>query len=105
MKKTALTMRSDQFKVLCLQLMDEVNEKRISVTITKNGKPVAKLVPIEEKTQDSYGCLNGTMTIKGDIVAPIDVILKKKLVSAITSDRLHLIVYLLFSQTQTHADL
>jgi prevent-host-death family protein len=73
MKQTTHTLQAGQFKAQCLQLMDEVKEKHISITITKYGKPVAKLVPIEEGKEDFFGCLKGTVTIQGDIVAPIDV--------------------------------
>jgi len=73
MKQTTHILQAGKFKAQCLQLMDEVKEKHISITITKHGKPVAKLVPIEEDEKDSFGCLKGTVTILGDIVAPIDV--------------------------------
>jgi len=35
------------FKANCLRLMDEVARKRTPIVITKRGKPVAKLVPID----------------------------------------------------------
>ncbi len=73
MKQTTHTLQAGKFKAQCLQLMDEVKQKHISITITKHGKPVAKLVPIEESDEDFFGCLKGTVTIQGDIVAPIDV--------------------------------
>lgn len=72
MKQTTQTLQAGKFKAQCLQLMDEVKEKHISITITKHGIPVAKLVPIEDSTEDFFGCLKGTATIQGDIVAPID---------------------------------
>ena len=73
MKQTTHTLQAGKFKAQCLQLMDEVKEKHISITITKHGKPVAKLVPIEEGEEDFFGCLKGTVTIQGDIIAPIDI--------------------------------
>ena len=73
MKHTTYTIQAGSFKAQCLQLMDEVKEKHITITITKHGKPVAKLVPIEENNEDFFGCLKGTATITGDIVAPLDV--------------------------------
>jgi len=72
MKQTTHVLQAGKFKAKCLQLMDEVKEKHISITITKHGKPIAKLVPIEEGAEDFFGCLKGTLTIQGDIVAPID---------------------------------
>ncbi len=73
MKQAHISMQAGHFKAKCLQLMDEVEEKHISIVITKHGKPVAKLVPIEETPVDFFGCLEGTITIKKDIVAPLDV--------------------------------
>ncbi len=35
------------FKAHCLRVMDEVAARRRPVTITKHGKPIARLVPIE----------------------------------------------------------
>jgi len=58
------------FKVHCLAVMDEVRAKRKTVVITKRGKPVAKLVPVEEETDDLFGFLRGKVTIVGDVVSP-----------------------------------
>jgi len=38
--------------------------------ITKHGKPVAKLVPVESQGDDIFGFLRGKITITGDIVSP-----------------------------------
>ena len=58
-----------QFKARCLQLIDEVNQSRKPLIITKHGKPLAKLVPFDEKPLSLYGSMKGTVTINGDIVA------------------------------------
>jgi prevent-host-death family protein len=67
------SIQAGAFKAKCLQLMDDVNEKHISITITKHGKPIAKLVPIDPSPQDFFGCLKDTVTITGDVISPIDV--------------------------------
>jgi prevent-host-death family protein len=66
-------MAAGAFKVHCLAVMDEVQSKRESVLITKRGKPVAKLVPVEKEKDDIFGFMTGkgTVEIKGDIVSPI----------------------------------
>ncbi len=66
------TIPAGQFKVHCLSIMDEVQAKRQAVVITKRGKPVAKLVPIEKEKDDIFGFFKGkgTIEIKGDIVSP-----------------------------------
>ena len=60
-----------KFKEQCLALLDEVDPD--GIVITKRGKPVAKLVPADEKPIDLFGYMKGTIKICGDIVSPIDV--------------------------------
>jgi len=63
-----------QFKAKCLKLMDEVAKTRKSIVITKRGKPVAKLVAAEpEPRRRLFGCMAGTVTFEGDILAPLEV--------------------------------
>ena len=50
--------------------MDEVQAKRETVVITKHGKPVAKLVPINTDKDEIFGFLAGKGKITGDIVSP-----------------------------------
>jgi prevent-host-death family protein len=59
-----------EFKAHCLRIMDEVRDTRAEVVITKHGRPVAKLVPVDEEMVDSYGALRGTVVYHDDIVAP-----------------------------------
>jgi prevent-host-death family protein len=60
------------FKANCLRLMDEVAHERRPIIITKRGKPVAKLVPVEEEPVDLFGYMAGTAKICGDIIGPIE---------------------------------
>ena len=60
-----------EFKANCLRLMDEVARQRRPITITKRGKPVAKLVPVEQEPIDLFGYMAGTAKICGDIINPI----------------------------------
>ncbi|MGA2390043.1 MAG: type II toxin-antitoxin system prevent-host-death family antitoxin [Candidatus Sulfotelmatobacter sp.] len=65
-------MAAGQFKVHCLKVMDEVQAKREAVLITKRGKPVAKLVPVDNdgKKDEIFGFLKGKGKIVGDIISP-----------------------------------
>ena len=65
------TIPAGTFKARCLAIMDEVQVKRQAVVITKRGKPVAKLVPVEKEKDDIFGFLKGKIEVKGDIVSPI----------------------------------
>ena len=66
------TIPAGKFKAKCLHLLDEIAQHRAPLIITKRGKPVAKLVPIDDKPVDIYGCMAGTGRILGDIVSPLD---------------------------------
>lgn len=67
MKKIA----AGKFKTHCLALMDEVQTKREAIVITKRGKPVAKLVPVNEGADPIFDSLRGKATIVGDILSPV----------------------------------
>jgi prevent-host-death family protein len=66
----AKKMAAGAFKANCLAVMDEVRDKRVSVLLTKRGKPVAKLVPVEPQDDEIIGFLRGKVTIVGDVVSP-----------------------------------
>jgi antitoxin (DNA-binding transcriptional repressor) of toxin-antitoxin stability system len=63
-------MAAGVFKTNCLAVMDEVQAKHETVVITKHGKPVAKLVPVDAKPDDIYNFLAGKGHIVGDVVSP-----------------------------------
>ena len=48
-KRQALTAKvgSAEFKARCLELIDRVKESRAEFIVTRHGRPVAKLVPID----------------------------------------------------------
>ena len=66
------TIGAGEYKAKCLKIMDEVNNNHRVITITKRGKPIAKLVPIIENALDVFGCMQNTLKIKKDIISPID---------------------------------
>jgi prevent-host-death family protein len=54
-------MPAGEFKTHCLRVMEEVAEYHLDVLITKHGRPVARLVPVEDEIPDSFGSLEGTV--------------------------------------------
>jgi len=64
------TMAAGSFKAKCLAVMDDVQAKREAVVITKRGKPVAKLVPVNAETDEIYNFMAGKGTVTGDVVSP-----------------------------------
>lgn len=65
------TITASRFKAGCLKIMDEVKARREPVLITKKGKAVARLVPVEERALEVFGCLSGELEIAGDITGPV----------------------------------
>ena len=59
------TIGAAAFKEKCLALLDQVGPD--GIIITKHGKPVAKLVPIEHEARELIGSLKGLLEIQGDI--------------------------------------
>ena len=65
------TVKAGEFKAKCLEIMDRVASSGNAVTITKRGRPVARLVPIQRQPKTLFGALKGHIQIKGDIVGEI----------------------------------
>lgn len=64
-------MGAAKFKAQCLAVMDEVQAKREPVLVTKNGKPVAKIVPAEEETDPLAIFRTGSFRSNGDLTKPL----------------------------------
>ncbi len=67
------TMAAAKFKAQCLAVMDEIQLKRESVLVTKHGRPVAKMVPLDIADEvDPLDAFRypGKITIHGDIMSP-----------------------------------
>jgi prevent-host-death family protein len=66
-------IKASEFKAKCLALLDDVQRTGDSLVITKNGKPVAEVVPHKAQKLSPFGMWEGRVAIKGDIVSPLDV--------------------------------
>jgi prevent-host-death family protein len=64
---SAKTIGAAQFKERCLAILDEVGPE--GIVVTKHGKPVAKLIPIEADSADLIGSLKNEIEVKGDILS------------------------------------
>jgi prevent-host-death family protein len=63
------TIPAGRFKAQCLRLLDEVAETGETIVVTKRGKPVARLEPVEEPRS-----LVGSVTFlvsDEELIAPI----------------------------------
>ena len=48
-------IKASIFKARCLALMDEVASSGEEIVVTKNGKPVSRLVPIKIRPKELFG--------------------------------------------------
>lgn len=65
------TIKASEFKAKCLKLMDEVAESGEEIVITKNGRPVSRLLPYRQKPHSPFGRDRDIIQIVGDIVGPM----------------------------------
>lgn len=66
------TVPAGEFKTHCLTIMEKARATRDPVLITKRGRPVAKLVPLDTSPDDFIGRLEGIVKILGDIESPVE---------------------------------
>lgn len=64
-------MKAGEFKAKCLKVMDRVKKTGRKIIIRKRNKPVAQLVPMEEKEESLFGAMKGTIHVLGDIITPV----------------------------------
>jgi antitoxin (DNA-binding transcriptional repressor) of toxin-antitoxin stability system len=62
-----MQINASKFKEQCLSLLDDLSAE--GLVITKRGKPVAKVIPINSGCADLIGSMKGKLKIKGDILS------------------------------------
>ncbi len=65
-------IQAGKFKAQCLALLDEVAQSHNPIVVTKHGKPVAKIVPIEKQSDNEKKPLRGSVVYMGDVISKID---------------------------------
>lgn len=63
-----LTIGASDFKARCLRILEDVAARGDTVVVTKRGKPLAKVVPLEREMKPLKGRWKGVAKTKGDIV-------------------------------------
>ena len=58
-------LNASKFKEQCLSLLDHLDPD--GIVITKHGKPVARLIPIESGCADLIGSMKGRVKVTGDV--------------------------------------
>ena len=67
------TVSVSEFKATCLALLERVRKSGQAITVTKHGKPVAKVVAVRSSQRgkrEILGYMKGTGRIAGDIESP-----------------------------------
>ncbi len=65
-------VKASEFKAKCLKLMDEVAESGEEIVITKNGRPVTRLLPYRTPVASLFGAHRGRIHSTGDVVSPVE---------------------------------
>lgn len=66
--KAERSIAAGEFKAKCLELLDRVARDGDAIVVTKRGRPVAKVVPVEQPTRRP---LRGSVRYLADIVEAI----------------------------------
>jgi len=68
MKTKPDTLTVTEFKAKCLRILENLSPE--GLTVTKRGRPVARVIPISATGHAKfYGSLKGKIKIKGDILS------------------------------------
>ena len=59
-----------KFKAQCLGILEEVRRQKKRIVITKRGKPIAEIRPVEPESLDGPP-LKDTVVFMGDILSPV----------------------------------
>jgi prevent-host-death family protein len=74
-KNPVREVSTSQLKARCSEIVEQVASRRDSIVVTRRGRAVARLVPIEEKGErrSLFGFARGSITVRGDLLEPIEV--------------------------------
>ena len=66
------TMAISEFKAKALKVLDQVSQNQETIIITKRGKPLAQIIPYQEKEAVAKpGQLADTLVFEEDVVSPL----------------------------------
>ncbi len=60
-------LNASKFKEQCLALLDHLEPE--GIVITKHGKPVGRLMPVNSSCADLIGSMKGSIQVKGDLMS------------------------------------
>ncbi|MBM4345757.1 MAG: type II toxin-antitoxin system Phd/YefM family antitoxin [Deltaproteobacteria bacterium] len=62
---------TSQLKIHCAEVVARVAKTGEPVTVTRRGRPVARIVPVEDDSPTLFGALAGHIAICGDLIEPV----------------------------------
>ena len=66
------TLGAAKFKAQFLSLIDDISQSKETIIVTKHGKPVVKVEPVENNENENIKPLAGKATYIGDIISPVN---------------------------------
>src|SRR6202158_845949 len=72
-KKAIQEIAISEFKAKCLSLLEEVDKTKVSLRVTKRGRPIAEVIPASPNMEERnwLGSMADSMEITGDVVSPV----------------------------------
>ena len=72
-KKPIQEVAISEFKAKCLALLDEVDKTKVSLRVTRRGRPIAEVIPASPNMEERnwLGSMSDSMEIAGDVVSPV----------------------------------
>jgi prevent-host-death family protein len=72
-KKPIQEVAISEFKAKCLALLEEVDKTKISLLVTRRGRPIAEVIPTSPNMEerDWLGSMSDSIEITGDVVSPV----------------------------------
>jgi prevent-host-death family protein len=70
------TIPIGEFKTHCYQILDQAQKQGQSVIVTRKGKPIAKILPLDSQIEEDdcfFDSLKDSVSINGDIISSVDV--------------------------------
>jgi prevent-host-death family protein len=62
-----------EFKAKCLALLEEVAKTKVSLRVTRRGRPIAEVIPVSPCMEERnwLGSMVDSMEITGDVMSPV----------------------------------
>ena len=65
------TIKASEFKAKCLGIIDEIAKTGEEVVVTKNGKPMTRMLPYKQLPESPIGLHKGLWKLEDDLVESV----------------------------------